>query len=471
MEETTEKWVVDVKEKLQEMDSCKEVEHWKKRSIYRVPAYVVELNRKAYKPQIVSFGPYHHGEDDLARMEDHKGRALLHFLKRSNKAVEAYMGALQEVVQELMDSYDGLDPKWCDPITRFLRLMLMDGCFMLEVLRTATGTSSDYAFNDPIFSHHGQLHIIPYIRRDMLMLQNQLPMLLLEMLVSVETGRGGQKENEEFLNKMIVRFCNPSISPGQLENMGACLHVLDVYRKSLLQEPRRRKGKPRRHEDHEGRRGGGGGGGGTSTSTSTSSSGDIIRSATELDEAGVRFKSSKSRSLKDISFHGGVLRLPVIIVDDTTESTFLNLMAFERFHVGAGNEVTSYIFFMDNIIDSSKDVSKLHSRGIIQNAIGSDKAVAKLFNELSKDVTLDPDSRLDKVHKKVNGYCRKRWNEWRANLIHTYFRSPWAILSLVAAIFLMVLTVAQTIYTVYPYYHNRDTPPPPPPPSNSTTHN
>ncbi|KAI3891935.1 hypothetical protein MKX03_031593, partial [Papaver bracteatum] len=66
------------------------------------------------------------------------------------------------------------------------------------------------------------------------------------------------------------------------------------------------------------------------------------------------------------------------MVDDTTESTFLNLIAYERFHVGEGSEVNACIFFMDRIIDSSKDVSLLHSKGIIKNALGSDKEVAKL---------------------------------------------------------------------------------------------
>lgn len=175
-----------------------------------------------------------------------------------------------------------------------------------------------------------------------------------------------------------------------------------------------------------------------------------MRSATELYEAGIRFKKTKTRSLKGITFQSGVLKLPAVMVDDATESLFLNLIAFERLHVGAGNEVTSYIFFMDNIIDHAKDVSLLHSQGIIQNAIGSDKAVAKLFNSLSKDITLDPESALDVVHKQVHNYCTKPWNEWRANLIHTYFRSPWAILSVLAAALLFALTIVQTIYTVYP---------------------
>ncbi|XP_039038681.1 UPF0481 protein At3g47200-like [Hibiscus syriacus] len=440
-------WVIDVNRKLETMPGTEaEKEHWMKRSIYKVPAALADLNKKAYVPQVVSFGPYHHGQDRLIPMEGHKKRALLHFLKRSNKPLEAFVNSLVKDVEKLKECYDLLDPAWEHDDDKFLQMMILDGCFMLEILRSATHTMEDYAPNDPVFSRHGKIHIMPFIKRDMLMLENQLPMHVLHTLLAVDSN--GTKD-EEFVNKLILKFCSPNTP---ISTMGTCLHVLDVYRKSLLPDILGRRRRKRRykpssflHEDGD----------------------DIIRSAMELNEAGIRFKKSKSVSLKDIQFRGGVLALPVIIVDDATESMFLNLMAFERFHVGAGNEVTSYIFFMDNIIDNERDVALLHSRGIIQNALGSDKAVANLFNSLSKDITLDPDSSLDEVHKKVNKYCKKAWNEWRANLIHTYFRNPWAILSLIGAIFLFALTIAQTVYTIYPYYQDSPSPPPPsmaPPP-------
>ncbi|KAM7496231.1 hypothetical protein LguiA_020645 [Lonicera macranthoides] len=37
-------------------------EIWSKRCIYEVAPQVTELNKKAYGPQVVSFGPYHHAE-------------------------------------------------------------------------------------------------------------------------------------------------------------------------------------------------------------------------------------------------------------------------------------------------------------------------------------------------------------------------------------------------------------------------
>ncbi|XP_020552020.1 UPF0481 protein At3g47200-like [Sesamum indicum] len=205
--------------------------------------------------------------------------------------------------------------------------------------------------------------------------------------------------------------------------------MLDVYRRSLLGiEPQPEKKKKRYHINRGGD--------------------EIIRSATELTEAGIRFEKSKTRSLRDISFHGGVLKLPLIIVDDLLESLYLNLIAFERFHVGAGNDITSYIFFMDNIIDSARDVSLLHSCRIIQNALGSDKMVANLFNSLSRDIALDPESGLNEVHQLVSDYCQKTWHQWRANLKHTYFTNPWASLSVIAAVFLFALTIIQTVCSI-----------------------
>ncbi|CAK9178785.1 unnamed protein product [Ilex paraguariensis] len=69
-------------------DTSTEMAYCERRSIYRVASCVTDLNKKAYKPQAVSFGPYHHGEEYLKAMEDHRQRAFLHFLKRSNKSLE-----------------------------------------------------------------------------------------------------------------------------------------------------------------------------------------------------------------------------------------------------------------------------------------------------------------------------------------------------------------------------------------------
>ncbi|KAJ1386384.1 hypothetical protein SESBI_40819 [Sesbania bispinosa] len=261
-------------------------EQWKRHSIYKVPSRVTELNKKAFRPHAVSFGPYHYGEESLKGMEEHKHRALLHFLKRCKKPIEFLFQRMEQVVEELRDSYKPLDPIWTQDTPRKSLIQ------------------------------HGPTHPTPIPKAQFL---------------------------------------------------------------------------PLEHGD------------------------DIIRSARELHEVGVRFKKSKTQSLRDVSFDCGVLRLPTIIVDDTTEYMLLNLIAFECLHVGAGNEVTSYVFFMSTIIDNIMDVALLNRRGILINVLGSDKDVAKLFNSLCKDITVDHQGVLDEVKMSLSNYCKKPWNKCKSH--------------------------------------------------------
>ncbi|KAL3719701.1 hypothetical protein ACJRO7_004647 [Eucalyptus globulus] len=498
-------WMVTVDRNLDCMPSD-EQRYLKNPCIYRLPAFITKLNSDAYQPHVVSFGPYHHGEDHLVPMEEHKHRACDRFLERSGKSLEPFFESLRDAARDLKESYDALNGKWKeDRGDHFLELMIRDGCFMLEIMRatTAEKEKNDYAPNDPIFSTHRLAYITPYIRRDMLMLENQLPMLVLYQLVAVESNG---EERDEYINKtnnLVLSFYSLDTS---ITGMGRCLHVADVFRKGRLREPQKVQHKkinvgPEAGEviifsrDHvygryfsffstkqvvstrqQSRTQCAGF---TATTQGDKSSLDtcipgmghvvdvfrkclpkktkevqhgIIRSATELKETGIQFQKSLTRSLKDISFARGVLKLPAIMVDDTTKSELLNLMTFERLHIGTGNEITSYTKFMDNIINNERDVALLHAQGIIQNSIGCDDAVADLFNSLCKEVTVGPNSSLDAVQKKISEYCEKPWNRWRANLRHTYFGSPWSALSLIAAIFLFALTIIQTIFIVLTYY-------------------
>ncbi|CAK7335994.1 unnamed protein product [Dovyalis caffra] len=265
-------WLINVTKELQnKVETSMQNILWNKRSIYKVPASVTALKRAAYRPQTVSIGPYHYYDDQLKRMEEHKYRALHYFLQRSGKSLELFLLSLNEVVQDLKDSYDQLDKSWKDDTSRFLQLMILDGCFMLEIMRLAIQISNGYAADDPVFSSHGRVYMAPFIRRDMLIVENQLPMLVLYKLVAIESD--GEKD-EEFVNKLILAFCHPNAS---VSMWGKRLHVLDLYRNSLLQEvPERKKHRPRvrggLHKDAN----------------------DIVRSAAEISEAGIHTLGSPS---------------------------------------------------------------------------------------------------------------------------------------------------------------------------------
>jgi hypothetical protein len=71
------------------------------------------------------------------------------------------------------------------------------------------------------------------------------------------------------------------------------------------------------------------------------------------------------------------------------------------------------MFFMDSIIKSGDDV-RLLSGGVVSNGLGSDKAVARMFNRLTKNAVLDRRSPLRGVEGQVNDHRENAWNEWRA---------------------------------------------------------
>ncbi|CAM0913172.1 unnamed protein product [Alopecurus aequalis] len=389
-------WTVDVEELLMQddgsVDPLVEAARWRKHSIYRVPAHIKNgryVSQSPYEPQLVSLGPFYHGRSDLTPMEEHKQRALLHLVRRTGRPVGDLVEALEEVVEQLKDAYMDLDDKWRRDTDEFMRVMVMDGCFLLEVMRTAAedGETGDYAASDPVFSRHGELYMFPHVRRDMLMMENQLPLLVLKRLVAVVSG--ADAATDDAINNMVLKFLSLMPDPPVLCDGSLALHPIDVCHRSLLH------GQPR--ENCKGRKD------------------EFVPSATELDQAGIQLMRSATRSLHDISFLRGVLYIPELTVDDYTEHKLFNLMAFERLHTAAGaNEVTAYVFFMDTIIRSTADAQLVCSKGIIWNGLGSDKEVAKMFNRLANRAVLDKLSPLRAVHGQVNNYCEKRWNQWRA---------------------------------------------------------
>jgi len=190
--ESDKKWLDQIDKEIKSNVSsiADEEKQWKKHSIYKVPSQVTELNLKAYKPQTISFGPYHHANGDLEPMEEHKHRALLHFLKRCGKPIKLLSEQLYEVAQELKDSYKSLDSKWRNYPEKFIKMMILDGCFIFEFLRVNvdSNTSTHYDKNDPVFGENGKFYLESYIKRDMLMLENQIPMTVLRELIQFQIG-------------------------------------------------------------------------------------------------------------------------------------------------------------------------------------------------------------------------------------------------------------------------------------------
>ncbi|KAK4799597.1 hypothetical protein SAY86_024962 [Trapa natans] len=453
---TGPEWVVSIRDRLDQARQDDAACPWAKLSIYRIPHYLKDGEDKAYNPQIVSLGPYHHGKRRVRSMDRHKWRSLHRVLRRTRHDITLYLGSVKELEEKARACYEGQVPNLSS--NEFVEMMVLDGCFILELFRGVVEGFKElgYPRNDPIFSMRGLMHSI---QRDMIMLENQIPMFILDRLLGIQLGDPDQKG---LVAKLALRFFDPLMPTDEplsksdrsrLESLGfsakfdplsdyeSGLHCLDVFRRSLLSSgpkpvPKnwiRRWSNTHRVADKRRQQ--------------------LIHCVMELREAGIKVRKWKTDRFWDIKFKNGVLYIPRLLIHDGTRSLFLNLIAFEQSHFDCSNEITSYVVFMDNLINSPEDVAHLHYYGIIEHWLGSDGEVADLFNRLCQEVVFDiNDSYLSTLSVEVNRYCDHKWNAWRASLKHTYFSNPWAIISVIAAVVLLLLTLAQTFYGVYGYY-------------------
>ncbi|KAL8255654.1 hypothetical protein R6Q59_030721 [Mikania micrantha] len=399
--------------------------------IFKVPKILAEMNKEAYEPQIVSIGPYHHGNKDLEMIQEHKWRFLQEMISRTKKTVDFFLNIMVSMENEIRESYS-------ESIDRFTtndlaKMMVLDGFFLIELFRKV-GRLVEVQKDDPIFK---MLWISPFLMRDLLRIENQIPFFVLQKLFQES------EPNSRTLQSLILDFFNHIVERPQevlekCENLDG-KHLLDFFRESFIHTKKTSVTSPKKFDK---------------TKRGLL---QLIRPATEIVNSGVKFKANhQAHSFLDIEFKNGLLLIPQINMDDFHRSFFMNCMAFEQCYFDCSKDITTYVVFMGCVMNTSTDVSILSQHKIIANYFGTDEELVKLFKEVGKDVAFDIRTHyLVDLTMGVNGY----WNGLRvgwAEFKHNYFQSPWAFTSALAAFVLLSLTTLATFYTVFPYYHKRD---------------
>ncbi|KAF5465139.1 hypothetical protein F2P56_015170 [Juglans regia] len=174
-----------------------------------------------------------------------------------------------------------------------------------------------------------------------------------------------------------------------------------------------------------------------------------IHSATELEEAGIKFKKVEKSNLISIKFNNGLMEISPLSIHDHTETYLRNLIAYEQYcdRQNGLNYVYNYVRFMDHLINSPKYVELLRRKGIIINRLGDDESISSMVNKLGHYVRFLTNI-YARTFKNLNIHCKRRRNVWMAKLRRDYFSSPWALLSFLAAVLLLALAIAQTIFSI-----------------------
>ena len=399
-----------------------------KQCIYKVPPKIRETNPKAYTPRIVSIGPYHHkarevGEEDnsFEAMEELKLTYLKGFLNRTQLPMETFVITLTTLEETIRSCYAAPIKYNSDD---FLKMILVDACFIIELfLRWHRFT--DWYEKDPLLQKGFMRHDI---KVDLLLLENQLPFFVLEELYNLTAM------SETFLDITFNFF--KSLSLGKVCPREIPEHFTDLLRFSVISSSKLDLGRLEEFMDVK-----------------------QVYSASQLMEAGLKFKISPNKSLLDLTYskRDGALTMPILDIYDETEIVFRNIMAYEHCKFLCRKTISQYATILDFLINTEKDVNLLVDKKIIVNWTGDANKVVTMINNLCSHLSLPGfNPHYFSLCNSLNAFYENPRNKRKAIFMHQYFNTPWKKASTISAIVILLFTFIQTVCSIISVFRGKE---------------
>lgn len=183
------------------------------------------------------------------------------------------------------------------------------------------------------------------------------------------------------------------------------------------------------------------------------SSPPLIPSATELRRVGVKLQGNYQDFCDSIRFEQEprkvCLELPTITVNAFSEVVFRNLIAFEAASKVKTPWVGYYVALMSGLISTANDVKILKEEGMIEKHSGSEEEVVKVFGGLRNVLELHQQSYkycriMDmgeiKIVKDINSYYESCWKVKAKRFVN-------AVVKLMFVVVVILLVVAVVVRT------------------------
>ena len=383
---------------------------WNECLIYKVPFHLRKWNKEAYTPNVISIGPYHHNKKKFQTMEKLKESYFKRFMKRTERNREDLLSFIKEMEDSIQRCYvETVQLNWDD----FAQMILLDATFILEIFLKCN--YGEWSRNDPIFVD-GWRYIM--VQHELLLLENQLPFFVIEILYHLALPSYSNSFPLIQLSFRFFKSLNILDKPPEAEirHFGDLLRFFQLPKK--LPERELKKSNPK-------------------------------YSATQLHEAGVKFKLASSKCILDLHFENGVLEIPLLDFQDDTEACVRNIMALEQCDFAMHRHITDFYLILDHLINIDKDVDLLCDKGIIVNCLGDNNVITSMINKLNRGIfRRDMNAKHYKICEDLNKFYDEPWHRWRALLRHKYFSTPWGTASTIAAVILLVLTLIQTVCSI-----------------------
>ncbi|XP_076890075.1 UPF0481 protein At3g47200-like [Bidens hawaiensis] len=404
-------------------------------------------NQEYYDPAVVSLGPYHHNQPELAQAEKYKRITLKEFRIGCGKTIGHLYNKVFEVVKDARKCYDGSTDGYTDE--EFARMMLRDACFVLFFIDCISRANNKFLLNNEYLGALGFANVA----RDIFLLENQIPFVVLEVLLDIRFSDKGEDALNRFFN-----YLNYGEVMNRREKVledKKPLHLLELYRTYFISIPasglgsthnstgstlRRIWNKEPKHSDDD---------------YNYVKRNRSFASVMELKAKGIFLKriDDNESSNEDIKFVShccyGELELVRRAVSANTKAIYLNMIAYEMCaHNPNDFRISTYIRIMKSLVIQRDDVKELRNNNILLHSLGRDEEVVKMYDEIEAPaVNLYMFSQL---RREIEKHCKSKYKTWAAELINVYFSSPWKTMALLVASAILFTSFLQTYFTIRP---------------------
>lgn len=396
----------------------------KRKRIPRVPQELLSMkdSQEYFEPAVISLGPYYHGNSKYERMEPVKRNIVRQFFVKWRAPIKDIYDKIHNQIKEVRDYYEEQSTdRVADEELTFM--MLIDGALLFVCLLYPSSFYPEVTVTER-----------KSFLRDLVLLENQIPFMVIK--VFVESIRG--------LNRRLLSFgcCSFNISFPVSKwgsEMGTAVDHL-LHKLQLAQRSTAGDGKANKPGLFE-----------------------LFRNnVREIVAKGIHLKPGRPGIFDSVSFSSGCiygeLIMPPLFMDEFTLQHLSNLIAYEKSQ-GDNNcqyVVTSYINFLDSLIDGVEDILELQSAGIVSFSKLSPHEEEHLFNFVKEIASpLVPCSgNYHLVSEMIKGHMETKWKTkigtWVTEVRMVYFRSPWSGIAVLAGFVLFFLAATQIYFTVFP---------------------
>ena len=409
--------------------------HWKERCIYKVPKSIRKVNPKAYTPKLVSIGPIHHGKRKLKQMEQEKQRySELFWTRVSISSPDAWKARYKDYLEvnekNIRLCYSEEYPELSRD--KFVDMILLDTVFIMELFLKKSERDKrqqdEYLFD--------KLWICKGIELDLLLIENQVPIFTLKDLYECYVPNKGEEYPTffELAHKYFESYYPQKCSEETIDRTSS-KHFTDFIRCFYIPKD-------------------------LTLNNDADSFPVLLKTASELQKAGISFRAVHGKCLLDIKFESSFLnwflclgcfrcsecvkarlQLPQLQVDGTTERVLRNIIALEQCHYPWHTHVCSYISVLDYLINGKEDVELLVDKGVIVHRLGDNEEMASMINGLCKHVVIKSACNK-KTIEDLNEHCESCWKRYMGIIKWVYFRDAWRCSATIVGVFVFILTVA-----------------------------